>query len=62
MRPFAPFAYPSVMLRSMSICLAADICGQLKRNVKFDLNKAEFIDDPEAGKLRSRAMRPPYTV
>jgi hypothetical protein len=53
-------ANPDVMLRSMSICLAADICEQLKRNLKFDLRKAEFIGDPEANRLRSRAMRAPY--
>ncbi len=55
-------ANPEVMFRSMSICLAADICGQLKRNLKFDLGKAEFINDPEANRLRSRAMRAPYAV
>lgn len=55
-------ANPEVMFRSMSICLAADICEQLKRNLKFDLRKAEFIGDPEANRLRFRAMRPPFTV
>jgi hypothetical protein len=55
-------ASPEVMCRSMSICLAADICGQLKRNMKFDLGKAEFVGDPEANRLRSRAMRPPFTI
>ena len=58
----SPVADPSVMFRSMSICLAADICGQLKRNVKFDLSKAGFINDPEANRLQSRMMRPPYTA
>jgi hypothetical protein len=53
-------ANPEVMSRSMNICLAADICEQLKRNLKFDLKKAEFIGDPEANRLRSRAMRPPF--
>ena len=53
-------ANPEVMFRGMSICLAADICGQLKRNLTFDLRKAEFVGDPEANRLRSRAMRPPY--
>ena len=48
------------MCRSMNICLAADICGQLKRNLKFDLGKAEFVGEPEANRLRSRAMRAPY--
>lgn len=55
-------ANPDVMVQSMSICLAADICGQLKRNLKFDLRKAEFVGDPEANRLRSRAMRPPYMI
>jgi len=55
-------ANPDVMVQSMSICLAADICGQLKRNLKFDLRKVEFIGDPEANRLRSRAMRPPYMI
>ncbi|HEY5913250.1 MAG TPA: Gfo/Idh/MocA family oxidoreductase [Verrucomicrobiae bacterium] len=53
-------ANPEVMCRSMNICLAADICEQLRRNLKFDLGKAEFVGDPEANRLRSRAMRPPY--
>jgi len=46
----------------MSICLAADICEQLERNVKFDLLKAEFVNDAEANRMRSRAMRVPYTI
>jgi hypothetical protein len=48
------------MYQSMNICLAADICEQLKRNMKFDLNQAEFVGDPEANRMRSRAMRVPY--
>jgi predicted dehydrogenase len=55
-------ANPEVMFRSMSICLAADICEQLKRNLKFDLGKAEFIGDAEANRMRSRVMRAPFTI
>ena len=55
-------ANPEVMYRSMSICLAADICEQLKRNLKFDLLKAEFVGDPEANRMRSRAMREPWQI
>jgi hypothetical protein len=55
-------ASPEVMFRSMSICLAADICEQLKRNLKFDLLKAEFVGDPEANRMRSRAMREPWQI
>jgi predicted dehydrogenase len=57
-----PVANPEVMYRSMSICLAADICEQLQRNVTLDLQKVEFVDDPEANRLRSRVMRVPYTI
>jgi len=55
-------AGPEVMYSSMMICLAADICEQLKRNLKFDLLKAEFAGDPDANRLRSRAMREPWCV
>jgi hypothetical protein len=55
-------ASPEVMCQSMNICLAADICERLKRNLKFDLRKAEFVGDPEANRMRSRAMREPWTV
>ena len=58
----SPVANPEVMSRSMNICLAADICEQVKRNLKFDLGKAEFVNDPEANRLRSRAMRAPYAA
>lgn len=57
-----PVAGPEVMARSMNICLAADICEQLKRNLTFDLTKAEFVADPEANRMRSRAMRVPYII
>ncbi len=55
-----PVASPAVMYRSMSICLAADICEELKRNLKLDLQTAEFAHDAEANRLRCRAMRAPY--
>jgi hypothetical protein len=58
----ATVAGPEVMYNSMIICLAADICEQLQRNLKFDLLKAEFVGDPEANRLRSRAMREPWCV
>ncbi|MCX7885715.1 MAG: Gfo/Idh/MocA family oxidoreductase [Verrucomicrobiae bacterium] len=57
-----PVANAEVMFRSMCICLAADICNQLKRNLKLDLVKAEFINDPEANRLRSRAQREPWRI
>jgi hypothetical protein len=53
-------ANPEVMYRSMSTVHAANICMWLKRDLKFDPEKAEFINDPEANRLRSRAMREPW--
>jgi hypothetical protein len=44
------------------IFAAADICEQLKRNLKFGIRTAEFVNDPEANRMRSRAMRPPYRI
>ena len=35
-------ANPDVMYRSMSICLAADICGQLQRNLVW--KRAYMLD------------------
>jgi hypothetical protein len=55
-------AHPDIMYKSMAICLAADICEQLKRNLKFDLVKTEFVGDADANRLRSRAMREPWCV
>jgi len=53
-------ANPEVMYRSMSTVHAANICMWLKRDLKFNPEKAEFINDPEANRLRSRAMREPW--
>lgn len=55
-------ANPVVMHRSMSTVHAANICMWLKRNVRYDPVKEEFVGDPEANRLRSRAMRAPWTV
>ncbi|MDD5519695.1 MAG: Gfo/Idh/MocA family oxidoreductase [Kiritimatiellae bacterium] len=60
-RRFA-IANHEVMYRSMSTIHAANICMWLKRNMKFDPVKAEFINDPEANRLRSRAMRAPWII
>jgi hypothetical protein len=53
-------ANPEVMYRSMSTVHAANICMWLKRDMKYDPVKAEFVNDPEANRLRSRAMREPW--
>jgi len=53
-------AKPEVMHYSMTTVHAANICMWLKRSLKFDPVKEEFIGDDEANDLRSRAMREPY--
>ncbi len=55
-------ANAEVMYRSMSTVHAANICMWLKRDLKFDPVKAEFVNDPEANRLRSRAMREPWII
>lgn len=53
---------PDIMHRSMSTVHAANICMWLKRDMKFDPVKEEFVNDPEANRLRSRAMREPWII
>ena len=55
-------ANPVVMHRSMSTVHAANICMWLKRDMKYDPVKEEFINDAEANRLRSRAMRAPWMI
>jgi len=55
-------ANPEVMHRSMSTVHAANICMWLKRDMKYDPVKEEFINDPEANRLRARAMREPWII
>ena len=55
-------ANPEAMHRSMTTVHAANICMWLRRNLKYDPVKEEFIGDPEANRLRSRAMREPWSV
>jgi hypothetical protein len=53
-------ANAEIMYNSMAGVHGANICMWLKRNLKFDPVKAEFINDDEANRLRSRAMREPW--
>jgi predicted dehydrogenase len=53
---------PELMHRTMSTVHAANICMWLKRDLRFDPAKEEFLHDAEANRLRSRAMREPWTI
>ena len=55
-------ANPVVMHRTMTAVHAANICMWLKRDLKYDPVKEEFINDPEANRMRSRAMREPWII
>ncbi len=55
-------ANPIVMHRSMTTVHAANICMWLKRDLKYDPVKEEFINDAEANRFRSRAMREPWII
>jgi hypothetical protein len=55
-------ANPEVMHRSMSTVHAANICMWLKRDMKYDPAKEEFVNDAEANRLRSRAQRAPWII
>jgi hypothetical protein len=34
----------------------------LKRNLRYDPVKEEFVDDPQANRFRCRAMREPWII
>jgi len=55
-------ANPVMMHRTMSTVHAANICMWLKRDLKYDTDKEEFINDAQANRLRSRAMREPWII
>ncbi|MEI7902138.1 MAG: Gfo/Idh/MocA family oxidoreductase [bacterium] len=55
-------ANPVVMHRTMSTVHAANIAQWLKRDMTFDPVKEEFVNDPEANRLCSRAQREGWQV
>ena len=52
----------SVVAQSHVACHAAYIAWQLGTTLKFDPVKEEFIDNPEANRMRERALRQPWHV
>ena len=43
-------------------CHAANIALALGRKVNYDLEKHEFVDDAQANRLRSEALREPWRI
>jgi len=57
-----PAAPVEVGHRSATVCHLGVIAMRLGRKVRWDPAAEQFIDDPEADRLRDRAMRSPWTV
>jgi hypothetical protein len=53
---------PEVAHRSMSTCHVINISMLLKRNLKWDPAKEEFVGDADANRMRSRALREPWRI
>jgi len=48
--------------RAMTTCHMCNIAMKLKRKLKWDPKKEDFIGDAEAGAMRTRKQRKPYTI
>ena len=49
-----------VAVRTDTICHLTDICTRLGRKLRWDPQKEDFINDPEASRMLSRPMRSPW--
>ncbi len=58
-RPVADVSYGH---RTNTVCLIADIAMRLNRPLRWDPVKEEFIGDEVANRMRSRAMRSPWSL
>jgi len=55
-----PIADIESAVRSDTISHLVNICTRLRRGVRWDPDREEIIDDPEAGRMLARAMREPW--
>jgi len=55
-------ANPEVMHYTMTTVHCANICMWLKRDLKYDPVKERFVNDPQADRFLSRAMREPWII
>ncbi len=58
-RPFQDFLYGA---RVAGACQLLNICYKLNRPLKWDNEKYDFVDDPQASRMVSRPQRSPYTI
>ena len=57
-----PLCNAEVACHSHITCHAVNISLALGRQLKFDTTKSEFIDDAEANRFRSEALREPWRL
>jgi len=48
--------------RTTTVCNLGNIAMQLKRKLRWDPVKEEFVDDVVANRMRSRSMRGPWSL
>ena len=49
-----------VAVRTDTVCHLTDICTRLGRKLRWDPQKEDFVNDPEASRMLSRPMRSPW--
>jgi predicted dehydrogenase len=54
--------HPEAAHRAMTLCHLTNLALRLGRTLHWDPAKEEFIDDPEANTMRSRAIRSPWRI
>ena len=47
---------------TITVCSLGNIVYRLRRTLKWDPARTQFIDDPDADRLLSRSMRAPWTI
>ena len=57
-----PVADIEIGARSVTVCHLANIAYALNRPLRWDPEKEEFVNDAEANRYRSRAMRQPWRL
>jgi hypothetical protein len=57
-----PASDAEVGCRSVTVCHLGNIAYWLKRPLRWNPEKEQFINDPEADRMRARALRAPWRL
>ncbi|MCK4294815.1 MAG: hypothetical protein KAY65_16570 [Planctomycetes bacterium] len=57
-----PIAPAEITHRSTTTCHVANICLRLGRKVRWNPEAERFVDDPQADRMLTGAMRPPWRL